>query len=114
MNLEDDRQFEQHLRSFRPSQPAPLEVPPRRGVPDLVKVTFASAAVLAVLVAFLPKAGERSKRETTSSGTPAITVRQLTLASQNGELDHALAASAQRSLPRTDQPHTALNTLAKD
>jgi hypothetical protein len=114
MNLDDDR-FERHLRSFNPRIPGPLNLPLKRAVPDFAKFAIACALVLAAILIFL-HAPRKAPAVLGNAATESqlFSVRQLTLAAENGNLERALSTSAIRSLPRTDQPHSALNTLAKD
>jgi hypothetical protein len=114
----DDEHFEQHLRSFRPRTVRPLPTARARALSWQARLAVIGVTVVLVAVLFLiprPKTVRLfSQFSEPAAPTRVVTVRQLNAAEKDGELEDALTVSAARALPRTDQPHTALNTLAKE
>lgn len=109
--MDEDPEFEQHLRSFKPWAVAPLVFPRRRLAPAWSLA--ATAAILAIgFLVFRPE--RRGGTPETNRERVPITVMEFHNAAERGQLDEALSHAARATLPRTDQSSSALNILAKD
>jgi len=120
-NLNDDTEFENYLREFRPVAGRPL--PSRR------PASFAWAATCAAVIALVALAilGHRhvpSDRQgkiqalltqpAANERAHALTLGQLNAAARQGDqaLESALDRSASAALPRMDKPNTVLSALS--
>jgi hypothetical protein len=120
---ENDRQFEDFLREFKPRRPRAL---PEGGAIGLLPRRLAAAAVLVVSLGSMAWFAFNNKRATTSqlssdqlthrqSDPPKLTLIQWThLAEQDPKaLEANLNEASRRSLPGFNDPNSSLRVLAK-
>jgi hypothetical protein len=103
----EDRNFENYLKSFRPRDARPLS----SHEPRIARTTLAALTFACVLLAIILYYGGPNRKATTSSATAAakpITLMQLDSALRSGQFEAALTESEHQTLPRTDQPNSAL------